>query len=425
MRQLRFTRLIGSGSFGKVYQAELLTGQDFRRTVAVKFLIRPGGDDALFTGRVRDEARLLGLLEHENLLKVQELLHVAGRDAVLMELVDGTDLAALIDAGHRPGPRALAEIGAAVAAALAHAHTALHPTTREPMHVIHRDVKPANVMVTARGGVKLLDFGVAKAAFDARESSTGAFVLGTLNYMAPEYVITATVSTAADIYGLALTLWEASTGEPFGTPKFTEDAHKARVNERLSRIEADHGALTAVLKQMFAWSPESRPDAAEAEQALLRAADTLPGPGLRAWASEAVPATQAARPPLPDDDLGIVGGTYPVDSPSPTPLPAAPAPVAPIAPVAPFAPSPPPAPPVVPEPVPAAPPVAYPVPPPPPPLPPRDPDRASRSDAHPRPRRASAGWMVLQGILLGISLGFLLLLVGLVVYLLTPGNSLP
>lgn len=414
MRQLRFIKVIGSGSFGKVYQADLLTGQDFRRTVAVKFLIRPGGDDALFTGRVRDEARLLGLLEHENLLKVQELLRVAGRDAVLMELVDGADLSALIAAGHRPSPRALAEIGAGVAAALAHAHTALHPTTREPLHVIHRDVKPANVMITARGGVKLLDFGVAKANFDARESHTGAFVLGTLNYMAPEYVITATVSAAADVYALALTLWEADSGEAFGTPKFTDDAHKARVNERLSRMTG-HGELVEVLKRMFQFAPGARPGAAEAEREFLRVADSLPGPGLRAWASAVVPATQAAQAPLPTDDLGILGGTFVVESPSPTPLPAAAAAAEPAAP-----PPPPPPPPPLPLPDPV---VVTPSPLQSPPAAPVAPaERATRSDVHPRPRGRSAGWMVLQGITLGVGLGFLFLLVGLVVYLLTYGR---
>lgn len=408
MRQLHFVKLIGSGSFGKVYQAELLTGQDFRRTVAVKFLTRPGGDEALFTGRVRDEARLLGLLEHENLLKVQELLQVEGRDAVVMELVDGVDLGALLAAGHRPGPRALAEIGAAVAAALAHAHAAVHPTTREPLHVIHRDVKPANVMITPRGAVKLLDFGVAKARFDARETRTGAFVLGTLNYMAPEYVVTASVSAAADVYALALTMWEAASGEPFGTPKVTEDAHKARVNERLARIEG-YGALVGVLKEMFQWAPEARPDAAQAELRLVEVADALPGPGLRAWAAEVVAATQAARPPLPPDDLGIVGRTVPVESPSPTPLPAPPVERVLVAELTP----PPPAPPPPAAPAERALPAA---------AAPEAPPSATSSGAHTRARPPSMGWMVLQGVFLGVALGLLFLLVGLTLYLLSPGH---
>ncbi|MDP6934993.1 MAG: serine/threonine-protein kinase, partial [Myxococcota bacterium] len=186
MRQLHFRRPIGAGAFGTVYLAELRSGKGFQRPVAVKVLQDTPPDSAAFMARIRDEARLLGLLQDDAILKVLELTQVEGQDAVIMEYVEGVDLDTLIDAKTVPPSRGLVQLGAQVAGALAGAHSACHPTTGQPLNVIHRDVKPANIMLTRNGGVRLLDFGVARAKFDARESSTGQLVLGTLNYMAPE-----------------------------------------------------------------------------------------------------------------------------------------------------------------------------------------------------------------------------------------------
>ncbi|MBM4365118.1 MAG: serine/threonine protein kinase, partial [Deltaproteobacteria bacterium] len=309
MRQLIFTRVVGSGAFGTVYLAELVGSRGFRRPVAVKVLAENHPDGEMFVSRVRDEARLLGLLQDEHILKVLELVRVPGRDAVLMEYVEGIDLDALIAKAERPPPRALAELGATVAGALHTAHTARHPSTGEALNVVHRDVKPANVMVTDKGGVKLLDFGVAQARFAARESRTGQFVLGTLNYMAPEYIITGEVSPAADIFGLALTLWEAAAGEVFGQPKLKEDAHQKRLEERLGQISGTHAQLVPVLRQMMEWNPRNRPNGATVERQLIAAADLLRGTGLRSWASSAVPvAVEAARRDA-RDGAGLVGKT--------------------------------------------------------------------------------------------------------------------
>jgi serine/threonine-protein kinase len=262
---------------------------------------------------VRDEARLLGLLQDDHILKVLELAKVDGRDAVLMEYVEGVDLAAIVEMGTRPPPRALAELGGAIAGALDRAHRAVHPSTREPLNVIHRDVKPANVMVTDRGNVKLLDFGVARARFESRESYTGQFVLGTLNYMAPEYIVTGNVSPAADIYGLALTLWEAACGDVFGQPKLRQDLHEARVEERLQVISGTHAELVPVLRQMLSWDPQKRPDGASVERAFIAATDMLRGTGLRSWAGDAVPKALAKERAQAKDECGLLGRAFQLD----------------------------------------------------------------------------------------------------------------
>lgn len=307
MRQLTFQRVLGSGAFGSVYLAELYGRRGFRRPVAVKVLLENHPDGDVFVARVRDEARLLGLLQDEHILKVLELVRVQGRDAVMMEYVEGVDLAAAISGVEPPPPRALAELGAAVAGALHAAHTAKHPSTGEPLNVVHRDVKPANVMITDRGGVKLLDFGVAQARFAARESKTGQFVLGTLNYMAPEYIITGEVRPAADIYGLALALWEVAAGEVFGQPKLKAEAHAKRVEERLQQVSSTHAELVPVLRQMLLWDPTQRPNGQSVERQLTSAADLLRGTGLRSWATVVVPKALEKVRRTASDSIGLVG----------------------------------------------------------------------------------------------------------------------
>ncbi len=306
MRALHFQRVVGAGAFGAVYLCDLVADKGFRRQVAVKVLQRDHPNSQMFMARVRDEARLLGLLQDDHILKVLEIVQVDGRDAVVMEYVEGLDLAALIEGGQRPPARALAELGAAIAGALHRAHTAVHPATGVPLNVIHRDVKPANVMITVRGGVKLLDFGVARARFEARESFTGQFVLGTLNYMAPEYIVTGDVSPAADVYGLGLVLWEAVTGEVFGQPRLKLDQHNPRRDTQLARITGEYAPLVDVLRQMLEWEPLNRPDTLAVENALTALSDGMRGSGLRAWCGTAVPQLLALRKQVPDDNA-LVG----------------------------------------------------------------------------------------------------------------------
>ncbi len=309
MRSLSFIRSIGSGAFGTVYLADLSSRQGFRRQVAVKVLHRQSaGDGEQLLSRIRDEARLLGLLQDDIIIKVIEIARVAKHDAVLMEYIEGVDLQSVLDAGHRPPPRALAEIGALVAGGLARAHTARHPATGQPLNVIHRDVKPANIMVTRSGGVKLLDFGVARARFDARESHTGQLVLGTLNYMAPEYIVTGEVSPAADVYGLAVSLWQVAAGEPFGQPKVRQDSHERRVHQRLSALPAELAPLRRPLGVMLRWDHNKRPSSQDVEAAFDQVSTQLSGASLRVWARTAVAEVLAARG-AGKDPMNLVGQT--------------------------------------------------------------------------------------------------------------------
>lgn len=312
MRTLTFNHVIGSGSMGTVYRAELRVPGGFRRPCAAKVIRVQGPDREHFVSRMRDEARLLGMLQDEQILGVTELVMVEGLDAVIMEYVEGVDLHQLLRA-HRVPPRALAELGAEIAGTLHRAHTAHHPATDDPLNVIHRDIKPANVMVTVRGSVRLLDFGVARAAFASRESHTQGLVLGTLNYFPPEILAGEEPTTAVDIYGLGISLWECATGKEWGPPRVQQGRFERRVDQRLGELPSDYSPILPVLRQVLQWDPELRPDGGVVERALLHAADTSVGEGLRTWSREVVPTLLKQREAeRPTDEL--VGRTVEIHS---------------------------------------------------------------------------------------------------------------
>jgi hypothetical protein len=211
----RLERRIGAGGFGVVW---LAFDEKLEREVAVKVVPREGGDPT--SQRAEREARVAARLNHPGIVALYEL--GADDEAVYLvsELVPGRTLAELNRAG-AVSDRDVARIGSALCDALAHAHQ---------RKVIHRDVKPQNVLVVdepaaGAGFAKLADFGVAHLSSGDPLTRTGD-VVGTLAYMAPEQAEGERVSAAADVYSLALTLYEAWTGvnpvragSPMGTAR--------------------------------------------------------------------------------------------------------------------------------------------------------------------------------------------------------------
>ncbi|MCO4746526.1 MAG: serine/threonine protein kinase [Proteobacteria bacterium] len=315
MRTLTFNRVVGAGAMGTVYHAELSVPGGFTRTCAVKVMKDVSADHEHFVTRMRDEARLLGMLNDEAILGVSELVQVEGRDAVVMEFVDGADLWEISRRFPLP-PRAVAELGADVSGTLHRAHTAKHPRTKKFLNVIHRDVKPANIMVTGRGSVRLLDFGVARAAFASRESETQGLVLGTLNYFPPEILAGDDPTRAVDLYGLGLALWECASGKEWGPPQVSRKRLDKRIDQRMDELGDDFAPLVPVLRRLLAYEAVSRPSGKQAERLFNQVVDDLKGKGLRSWAREAVPATQRDQGSVSQDDP-LVGKTINVDATGP------------------------------------------------------------------------------------------------------------
>jgi len=190
---------IGYGGMGEVYSAE---DTELRRWVALKFLPAEVSDDRRLVSQIVSEARLASRVNHPNVVTVYELINTRWGLAIVMELVDGQSLRALFKTTTLPAARVI-HIGRQLASALAAAHE---------QGIVHRDVKPENVMVTKEGLVKILDFGLAqhlreRAATDPRIN----FPVGTVRYMSPEQKAGRLATTASDIYSLAVLLGEAGS----------------------------------------------------------------------------------------------------------------------------------------------------------------------------------------------------------------------
>ncbi|HZD01071.1 MAG TPA: serine/threonine-protein kinase [Actinomycetes bacterium] len=202
----RLEGLIATGGMGSVYRA---VDEHLGRPVAIKVLKRVLADEPMFLERFRREARAAAMVNHPNVARVFDYGERVSEPFIVMELVEGETLAERIDRQGRLPWREAFAIAEQVARALeaAHAHG-----------VVHRDVKPANILVDGSGNVKVTDFGIARAA-QATTLTRPGMVLGSANYVAPEQAQGNTVGPAADLYSLGCVLFEAVTGStPYQGP---------------------------------------------------------------------------------------------------------------------------------------------------------------------------------------------------------------
>ena len=197
--------LLGVGGMARVYVA---SDRVLERQVAVKVLSPPYAQDPSFVERFRREARAAARLSHPNIVAVFDSGSDAGLHYLVMEYVTGQSLAELLADRARLAPREAVEVGVEVCAALAVAHA---------QGLVHRDVKPANVLVGDDGRVKVTDFGIVKAAAMATLTGTGT-VLGTAAYLSPEQAQGGPVDARSDLYSLGCVLYELLCGSPpFGS----------------------------------------------------------------------------------------------------------------------------------------------------------------------------------------------------------------
>lgn len=305
---------LGTGGAGTVWR-----GYDraLDRHVAVKLLHADLAHDPAAAARFRTEATAAAKLTHPNAVLVYDLGRDHGDDYLVMELVEGRSLAELLQ--HGPLPAGLgAAVGAQVAGALGVAHG---------VGFVHRDVKPANVLVTYGGSAKLADFGIARVLGEvtSRLTRTG-MVLGTARYLAPEQLRDDPVDARADVYALGLVLHEALTARPpFGEGGPIEVASR-RLTSSLPSL-ADVADVPRGLSDVVDWAtardPHERPtDGAELANALLPfaahdAADALAAlvrrsgeaPGTVTASGSAAGSTPAAPGPLalPTDGTQVLG----------------------------------------------------------------------------------------------------------------------
>ncbi len=301
--QYRILGALGRGAFGTVYRAEKLGESGLSKTVALKVLNPEMSKKPEVAERLRDEARMLGLLRHRAILQVDGLVRLGERWAVVMEYVEGVDLKDLILAGPVPVGPAL-EIVGECAGALHVAYTSSGPEGN-PLRLLHRDIKPSNVFVTSAGEVKILDFGVARADFGAREAETQQLRYGSVGYMSPER-LDFIDTPAGDVYALGVVLWELLTAQVFGKSSSKEIRHQNRLKENLDILWEVTGGesqeLIEFVESLLSYEPEDRPLARDVERQCGALRMKHGGPLLRDWSEITVgPLIEAKRNPTDED----------------------------------------------------------------------------------------------------------------------------
>ncbi|WAJ43977.1 serine/threonine-protein kinase PknH/PknJ [Mycobacterium sp. Aquia_216] len=332
-------RLLGRGGMGEVYEAEHTVKE---WTVAIKLMSDQFSSDPVFRERMKREARTAGRLQEPHVVPIHDYGEIDGKMFMEMRLVEGTDLDSLLKRyGPLTPPRAVAII-TQIASALDAAHAA---------GVMHRDVKPPNILVTRDDFAYLVDFGIASATTDEKLTQLGTAV-GTWKYMAPERFTNDEVTYRADIYALACVLHECLTGAPPYRADSAGVLVKAHMSDPIPQPSAVRAgipkAFDAVIARGMAKKPEDRyasagdmalaahealsnPDQDHADNILRRSQEaTLPGtakleqPPTIAGTAMAPPVQRPSTPPPPTPTPYPRPSSTPVPSPSPSPRPWAP-----------------------------------------------------------------------------------------------------
>ncbi|MCX3060319.1 serine/threonine-protein kinase, partial [Streptomyces beihaiensis] len=288
---------IGRGGMGRVWRAH---DEVLHRTVAVKELTAAQwadeADRAVLLARTQTEARAAARINHPAVVTVHDVLEHDDRPWIVMELVEGPSLADVVKEHGRVAPTEAARIGLWTLRALRAAHAA---------GVLHRDVKPGNVLLAPDGRVKLTDFGIAQVEGDTAITRTGEIV-GSVDYLAPERVSGAEPGPAADLWALGATLYTAVEGRsPFRrtSPLSTMQA----VIEDEPEMPAYAGAIGPVISALLRKDPAARPDVDEAEAMLAEAAE-----GRRPSAAQAYVPTRVHAASGTAQDTGAAAPAAPV-----------------------------------------------------------------------------------------------------------------
>jgi serine/threonine protein kinase len=286
---------VGAGAMGVVWQA---VDERLGREVALKQLVVPEGADPVeAAGRAAREGRIAARLQHPNAVTVHDVVEEDGRPVLVMEYLPARTLADKIaERGSLPAEQVM-RVGAQIAGALAAAHMA---------GIVHRDVKPGNILLADDGTAKITDFGISRAVGDVTVTKTG-LLAGTPAFLAPEVALGREPGPASDVFSLGATLYAAVEGRPpFG------DSDNAIA--LLHTVAAGHyapptqaGPLTDVLVELLRADPSTRPTMAQAADRLRAVRPARPAP-TRLDLHPAGPLTAPSLGPLSGPMSGPMSG---------------------------------------------------------------------------------------------------------------------
>jgi serine/threonine protein kinase len=301
---------LGRGGMGVVWRAE---DQLLRRDVAIKEVqfppSVPGDEQDAVRARVMREARAAASLNHPGAVAVYDVVQDEGMAFIVMELVDAPTLSDIVRAEGPLSPVRAAEIGLQVLAALEAAHL---------VGIVHRDVKPGNVMIGSDGRVKLADFGIASVKDDPKLTASG-MILGSPSFMAPEQARDNTSSSATDLWALGATLYFAIKGEPAFDKGQAISTLTAVLHDEPD-IDASFGEMAPVVSSLLAKEAAGRPAAPELRAMLEQMTNgQVPEPAPSRTATAVAPVAVAPAVPASTVSLTEAQTHAPEPAPSPTP----------------------------------------------------------------------------------------------------------
>jgi serine/threonine-protein kinase len=261
----RLLTALGTGASAHVYLADDVS---LHRRVAIKVLHPALAGDLAFLRRFEAEARAVAALNHPNVLRVYDWGEQHGEPYLVLEYLAGGSLRQIYDTGTLLTPEQAVHVGLEAVAGLDYAHR---------RGLIHRDIKPANLLFDADGRLRIADFGLARALAEAAWTEPEGAILGTARYAAPEQVEGLVLDGKADVYALALVLYEGVTGEA----AFVGDTTVATLMSRIDTLLPEHDAL-GPLNDVLVWAaapdPGERYDAPQLGLELRQLAEALPEP---------------------------------------------------------------------------------------------------------------------------------------------------
>ena len=281
------------GGMASVHLGRACGAAGFSRTVAVKQLHPPYSRDQSFIAMLMDEASLTARIHHPNVVSTLDVCELDGELLVVMEYVLGVPLSVLTEPGREDGspidPRLASAIMVAVLRGLHAAHEA-HDEQGQPLGIVHRDVSPQNVLVSADGIARVIDFGVAKAARRIQQTQDGT-IKGKMGYSAPEQLFGEDVDRRADVYSAAVMLWELLVGERLfvgrdGQPALLVSLRTA-VDPPSFRRRGLPSALDGIVLRALEQTPQNRFRTAEdMADAIVDAIDIASNRELAQWVDE-------------------------------------------------------------------------------------------------------------------------------------------
>lgn len=206
---------IAAGGMATIHLGRLVGPVGFSRTVAIKTLHPQFAKDPEFVEMFLEEARLASRIQHPNVISTLDVATAEGEVFLVMEYVAGESLAKLVRSALKKGERMPVEIGVSVLSGMLHGLHATHEAKNEqlePMHIVHRDVSPQNVLVGLDGIARIFDFGVAKAAAMRSQATSDGQMKGKLSYMSPEQLNSREVDRRTDVFAAGVVAWECLTG---------------------------------------------------------------------------------------------------------------------------------------------------------------------------------------------------------------------